>query len=46
MAGFGAGAAQSWGIWLESELSLWSGSDFALNICFIIHENYMALNII
>ena len=29
---------------LEPELSLWPGS--TLNICLIIHENYMELNII
>ena len=44
--GFGAGAAWSRGIWLEPELSLWPGSSSTLNICLIIHENYMKLNII
>ena len=42
--GFGAGAPRSRGIWLEPEPSLWPGS--TLNICLIIHENYMELNII
>ena len=44
--GFGAKAARSRGIWLEPEPSLWSGSGSTLNICLIIHENYMELNII
>ena len=44
--GFEAGAARSRGIWLEPEPSLWPGSGSTLNICLIIHKNYMALNII
>ena len=43
--GFGS---RSRGIWLEPEPepSLWPGSGSTLNICLIIHENYMYLNII
>ena len=44
--GFGAGAAQSRGIWLEPEPSLWPGSGSTLNICLIIHSNYMELDLI
>ena len=44
--GLGAGAARSRGIWLEPEPSLWPGSGSTLNICLIIHENCMELNII
>ena len=38
--------SRSRGIWLEPEPSLWPGSGSTLNICLIIHENYMELNII
>ena len=43
--GFGAGATRSQGIWLEPKPSLWPGSGSTLNICLIIHDNYMELNI-
>ena len=36
--------SRSRGIWPEP--SLWPGSGSTLNICIIIHENYMELNII
>ena len=41
--GFGAGAARSRGIWLEQEPSLLLGS--TLNICLLIYENYMELDV-
>ena len=44
--GFGAGAAQSRGIWLELEPSLWAGSGSTFNICLIIHANSMKLDLI
>ena len=37
---------RSWGIWLEPEPSLWPGFGSTLNICLIIHVNYMELNLI
>ena len=45
-AGTGAGAARSRGIWLEPEPSLWPGSGSTLNICLIIHANYIELDLI
>ena len=47
LQGFGAGAARSWGIWLEPELSLWpgSGSGSSLNFSLIIHANCMVHNL-
>ena len=44
--GFRAGAAQSWGIWLALEPTLWPGLESTVNICLIIHANYMELNLI
>ena len=41
-----AGAARSRGIWLEPEPSLWPGSGSTLNICLIIHANYIELDLI
>ena len=41
--GFGARAG---GIWLEPEPSIWPGSGSTLNICLIVHANYMELNFI
>ena len=37
--------SRSRGIWLELEPSLWPSSGSTLNLCLIIHENYMELTI-
>ena len=41
-----ASGFRSRSIWLEPETSLWPDSGSTLNICLIIHANYMELNLI